>query len=48
MHGQQNIKKKVQLHISALDNNHLQVVHESLKSSYTKFNMGCVQWGFGG
>ena len=39
---------KVQLHISALDNNHLQVVHESLKSSYTKFNMGCVQWGFGG
>jgi len=39
---------KVQLHVSALDNNHLQVVHESLESSHTRFNMGCVQWAFGG
>jgi len=31
---------KVQLHVSALDNSHLQVVHESLESSYTRFNMG--------
>jgi len=36
---------KVQLHVLALDNSHLQVVHESLASSCTKFNMGCVQWG---
>ena len=34
---------KVQLHVSALDNSHLQVVHESLESSYTRFNMGCAQ-----
>jgi len=26
---------KVQPHVSALDNSHLQVVHESLESSYT-------------
>ena len=26
---------KVQLHVSALDSSHLQVVHESLESSYT-------------
>ena len=38
---------KVQLHVSALDYSHLQVVHESLESSYTRFNMGCVQWGCG-
>ena len=38
---------KVQLHVSALDNSHLQVVHESLGNSYTRFNMGCVQWGCG-
>jgi len=38
---------KVQLHVSALDNIHLQVVHESLERSYTRFNMGCVQWGCG-
>ena len=38
-------KPKVQLHVSVLDNSHLQVVHESLESSYTRFNMGCVQWG---
>ena len=31
---------KVQLHVSAFDNSHLQVVHESLESSYTRFNMG--------
>jgi len=34
---------KVQLHVSALDNSQLQVVHESLESSFTRFNMGCVQ-----
>ena len=34
---------KVQLHVSALDNSHLQVVHESLESSYTRFSMVCVQ-----
>ena len=28
----------VQLHVSALDNSHFQVVHESLESSYTRFN----------
>ena len=39
---------KVQLHVSALDNSHLQVVHEPLESSYTRFNMGCVQWECGG
>ena len=38
---------KVQLHVSALDNSHLQVVHESLESSYTRFNMGSLQWGCG-
>jgi len=38
---------KVHLHVSALDNSHLQVVHESLESSYTRFNMLCVQWGCG-
>jgi len=27
---------KVQLHVTAFDNNHLQVVHESLESSYTR------------
>jgi len=37
----------VQLHVSALDNSHLQVVRESLEISYTRFNMGCVQWGCG-
>ena len=35
---------KVQLHVSAVENSHLQVVHESLESSYTSLNMGCVQW----
>ena len=39
---------KVQLHVSAHDISHLQVVHESLESSYTRFNMGCVQCGCGG
>ena len=36
---------KIQLHVSALDNSHLQVVHESLESSYTGFTMVCVCWG---
>jgi len=35
---------KVQLHVSAPDKSHLQVVHESLENSYTKFNMVCVQY----
>jgi len=39
---------KVQLRVSALDISHLQVEHESLDSSYTRFNMGCVQCGRGG
>jgi len=33
---------KVQLRVSAFDNSQLQVVHESLESSYTRFNMGCA------
>jgi hypothetical protein len=37
----------VQLHVSALKNIHLQVVHESLESSYTRFIMGCVQFDVG-
>jgi len=32
---------KVQVHVSALDHRHFQVVHESLQSSYTRFNMDC-------
>ena len=39
---------KVQLHVSALDNSHLQIVHESLESIYTRFNRGCVHLGCGG
>jgi len=35
------------LHVSALNNSHLQVVHGSLESSYTRFNMDCVQWWYG-
>jgi len=35
---------KVQLHGLALDNSHLQVVHESLESSYTRFNMGLYNY----
>jgi len=38
---------KVQLHVLAFGNSHLQVVHESLESSYTRFNMDCVQWECG-
>jgi len=38
---------KVQLHVSALNNSHILVVHECLESSYTRFNMGSVQWGCG-
>jgi len=38
---------KVQLHILAFDNSQLKVVHESLESSYTRFNMDCEQWGCG-
>ena len=36
-----------QLHVSALDNGHLQVVHESLISSYTNIYMGYL-YGEGG
>jgi len=36
------LQPKLQLHVSALDNSHLQVVHESLECSYTRFNMCCV------
>jgi len=36
---------KAQLHVSALDNSHLQVAHESLESSYTRFYKGlCTVW----
>jgi len=38
-----HLQPKVQLHVSALDNSHLQAVHESLESSYTRFNMGCSE-----
>jgi len=34
---------EVQLHVSALNNSHLQVINKSLESSYTTFNMGCVK-----
>ena len=40
------ILPKVQLHVSALDNSHLQVVYESLESSYTRFNTGCGKTTF--
>ena len=40
--------REVQLDVSALDNSHLQVVRESLESSYTRFIVGCEQWGCGG
>jgi len=33
-----------ELHVSALDSGHLQVVHEIL-SSYTRLIMGCIQLG---
>ena len=47
MRWARDLLPKVQLHVSALDNSHLQVVHGSLESSYTRFNMGCVHWGCG-
>ena len=40
-----NIKyflRKVQLHVSALDNGHLQVVHEILIKQLYKTYMGCL------
>ena len=42
------LQPKVQLRVSALDNSHLQVVHESLENSYTRFDTGCVQYGMWG
>ena len=38
-----NQRNEVQQHVSALDNSHLQVVHESSESSYRRFNMVCVK-----
>ena len=36
---------KVQLHVSALVNGHLQVVHEILSKQLYETYVGCVQWG---
>jgi len=36
---------KVQLHVSALDNGHLQVVHEILSTQLYETYMGSIQWG---
>ena len=33
---------KVQLHVSALDNGHLQVVHEIIIKQLYKIYMGCI------
>jgi len=35
---------KVQLHVSALDNGHLQVVHEILSKQLYRAITGCIQW----
>ena len=39
------ILHKVQLHVSAPDNSHLQVVHEILGKQLYKTCMDCIQWG---
>ena len=36
---------KVQLHVSALDNGHLQVVHEILSKQLYETWLGCIEWG---
>ena len=36
---------KVQLHVSALNNGHLQVVHDILSKQLYETYMGCIQWG---
>jgi len=36
---------KVQLHVSALDNGHLQVVNEILSKEIYETYVGCIQWG---
>jgi len=36
---------KVQLHVSAPDNSHLQVVHEILSKRLYETYMGCIHWG---
>jgi len=38
---------KGQLHVSALDNGHLQVVHEILSKQLYETYMGCIQWEVG-
>jgi len=38
---------KVQLHVSALDSGHRQVVHEILSKQLCETYMGCIQWGRG-
>jgi len=39
------ILHKVQLHVLALDNGHLQVVYEIISMQLYKTDMGCIQWG---
>ena len=39
---------KVQLHVSALDNGHLQVVHEILSKQYTRFIWAVYRGEVGG
>ena len=40
----QYLLHKVQLHVSALDDGHLQVVHEMLSKQLYETYMGCIQW----
>ena len=35
---------KVQLHVSVLDNGHLQVVHEIISKQVIRDYIGCIQW----
>jgi len=39
-----NILHKVQLHVSALDHGHLQVVHEIRSKQLYETYMSCIQW----
>jgi len=36
---------KVQLHVSSIDNGHLQVVHDILSKQLYETYTGCIQWG---
>ena len=36
---------KVQLHVSALDDDHLQVENENLSKQLYSSYVGCIQWG---